>query len=66
LLLRTLARGERISRAMAAREFGMGALEGAEAPLDRRNLLFLAGWGVFFLLVRLRPLSRLAEIGGLS
>lgn len=66
LLLRTLARGERISRAMAAREFGMGALEGAEAPLDRRNLLFLAGWGVFFLLVRLGPLSHLAKIGGLS
>lgn len=64
LLLRTVARGERISRAMVAREFGAGALEGAAAALDRRNLLFLGSWGTFFLLVRLVPLSVFTGSGG--
>ena len=66
LLLRTLARGERISRAMTAREFGVGVLEGPKPPLGRRDVIFLVGWGAFFLLVRLGPLSRLVKMGGFS
>jgi len=63
LLLRTLARAQRIHQAMLCRAFDGEFRSTHKDTFGRRELVFLLGWGSFFLAARLYPLPTL--IGGL-
>lgn len=59
LLLRTLARAQRIHQAMLCRAFDGEFRSTRQDHFGRNELLFLCGWCGFFLLARLYPLPQL-------
>lgn len=57
LLLRTLDRGERVHQAMLLRGYDGSGLLGRQHGSGLEGLAFAAGWGLYFLLVRLADVT---------